>query len=65
MIIGSLCFVWILSLAVFAVCIRKAPIGFEDEAGFHYGDERSSTESPDKERAPRVPPTKTPELISS
>jgi len=41
-LIGIICFIWILSLVVFAICMVKAPIGFEDETGFHYGDDQVS-----------------------
>lgn len=30
-------FAYALSLVVFAVCLMKAPLGWQDERGFHFG----------------------------
>lgn len=44
-LLGILCFLWILSLLIFAVCMARAPHGFENETGFHYGDDELSKAS--------------------
>lgn len=40
------------AVVVMLVGIRRAPHGYEDEAGFHYGDDRRATTRP----APRANP---------
>lgn len=40
------------AVAVMLVGIRRAPHGYEDDAGFHYGDDRRVTNKP----APRARP---------
>jgi|ETNmetMinimDraft_22_1059887.scaffolds.fasta_scaffold14406_2 hypothetical protein len=64
-LIGILCFLWILSLVVFIIIMARAPIGFENESGFNYGDEQSSTVSSNEEKERRVLSTKTSVLFSS